>query len=199
MLPPMEDYLGLDSICNINNEHSDCQNNHLLYFNKKTGRFQTISLDTADIIVIQDYSYSKCIASFTIAEENDYLLHHSHGDTKDYSLFVNQKEGLEQRDDPKYHPTFEIIFNNVIPADQKAGKIIEYLFPDSEKKLNAALEFLHGCLVKNAENADYQKLKDTEIDISNLPKLKGEPLSEEYTKSLSDLRDDLLKKILSTD
>lgn len=62
-------------------------------------------------------------------------------------------------------------------------------------RLEAVLEFLHGCLIKEPEN--FEKLSNEGINTEGLPMLKGKPNEDtSYIESLSDLRRELLKQVL---
>ena len=65
-----------------------------------------------------------------------------------------------------------------------------------DEKSEITLRFLHDCLEKKPEDADYNKLKGVGIDISNLPKLEGNLYNEKYFTSLGKLRDELLKIVI---
>ena len=78
--------------------------------------------------------------------------------------------------------------------DKVFKDIKDKIFPE---KLDAALEFLHKCLVKVPETADYEKLTNVGITIPDnfSEKLTGTPMTPEYDTSLAELRDELLELV----
>ena len=189
--------MGFEDWYNKQKKSGLCSLIDILYYNSQKGIFDKESTDS-DIILLSD-SLTKF--DINIDLENSYLLHHNQTiEHLDFILkeFKHTKKGrhiLSETD--LYYPAFKIIFDDTIPANQKAEKIIEKIFPDKEKKLNAALDFLHLCLSKIPTDEDKKMLTNEKIEIPII--LQGKLLSDEYVNSLSELRDKLLEKVLNTD
>jgi len=147
----IENYHGLDSLCNCRKKHGiekNCNQQHTLYYNSTENKFQSEIITDSKIIIIHDFSYFTEIEKFIITD-SDYLLHHTSGDgdVTSYSekFGSNKKKGMHEEDDRYlYAPVFRKIFDNNIPPQNKADEILNFLFPDEEKKRNTDLTLRHS-------------------------------------------------------
>jgi hypothetical protein len=117
-------------------------------------------------------------------DEKWYVVHHSKGVQPKESDSIILKKGTNVPNDHVYGKVVSILFDS---DGKKKGRIIEEVFT-----LETILVFLHACLEKKPEVADLKKFEE-KTSISVLPEeLKGELYSDEYFKSLSELRGRLL-------
>lgn len=153
----------------------------------------------------------------TIDKENDGILYHDssfnyedNGITKvknSVESNFNNRKGGSHTDGSLHQGAFKIIFDN---DQNKAKRIIEFLFPPEEAKLDEILDFLHQCLMPN--DAQDATLKDSwwqdknnneDINVKNKTKVKDafdklknlnttDPFDKSYLETLTTLRDTLL-------
>jgi len=123
----------------------------------------------------------------TRKDENLYILHHTSGfvpaEKEDWIIQIKGKHTGHETD--KYLPAITILSDN---DPNKKERIIKEVF---KSNLETVLVFLHGCLEKKPEDADYEKLKAA-LEISTLSKLEGDPYDKKYLDSLGKLSKELV-------
>lgn len=133
-------------------------NNDIVYYNGTV--FDTTSTGSS-IIIVKDLSTTKLTG---INANTDFLLHHKKTDSHVTNV-VNNFEGqkvLGQHPDKYYKDVFKIIFDDTI--NNKAQRIIEFLFPTADTILGKKLDLLHSLLVPPVDFADakeqWKKIKE---------------------------------------
>ena len=172
----------------------------------ENGQFQIGTNLTSKVILINDELTN--LGNITINQDDDYLLYHNTTKETITTLFKYKVKGHNMpNDESLYRPVLKIIFDG---RNEKAERIIEFLFPPAEKILDVKLNLLHLCLTpESAKNArevtDYYLIKE-EVERCNMPidsnLLVIDHLAiqnpsdcfdeEKYIKPLSLLRDKLL-------
>lgn len=156
-----QDELGIEQL-----GHNNC---NALYLNENN-RFDT-NTTSSSLILIFDESYPITITNIgEINTDTDGLLHHTTTpQNEQYTQFLHKKEGLhENTDEHLYKPVFKIIFDN---DNNKAQRIIEFLFPTADSILGKKLDLLHSLLVPPIDFTDADtKWKEIGDAIKNAPK-----------------------------
>ncbi|MDR2385526.1 MAG: hypothetical protein LBD80_07715 [Tannerella sp.] len=181
--------------------------------------------DKWDILLISDHiefkDWAECILSLS-STDNTYVMYHTRlGRANDenavgsiLSSFKKKKKGRhENSEDAGYPYLKEIIkswssndnggefdankFNGKFDVDKfnvAFNEIANWIYPE---KIEAVLKFLHGCLGKQPEQANFDRLKEAGIDITGIGGiLESNPSEDKYmTEELSILRDKLLIQV----
>lgn len=130
------------------------EDNHVLIFSEGTFKaYQANPTQVGYLFLVNDSSNLLNNSGNPIIsinkEKDDYLMRHNTCNHE--ALFKKDnihRKGMHEEGDPFYGYVFnDVILNNNISADQKALKIIEFLFPTSEIILGKKLDLLHNLLV----------------------------------------------------
>ena len=197
-------------------------NQNLIIFVKEDGTYHIDEFinefaDSASIIIIDDNYECDCFVNY-FTNKDFIILRHSEEpkllnklSTPANPCILEQEEKTYRGRETYYFKVAKFIGNN---EGKKASDIFKDLQNEeqSKKKLDNALEFLHGCLIpendhestvrETVEKAKKELCKINE-DIESLvndfySKYKSKSKLEEYITDLSVFRDKLLEKILVT-
>lgn len=180
-------------------------------YDHTSGNFVANKSDT-NIILIQDSAKLGDLnkAGLTFQNETDYFLHHSNNNGLEEVQGQQFKETTKGAHETavvhKYNPVFDIILDT---EDNKAQRIIEFLFPTEEAKLGEKLDFLHQCLMpndantatlkdnwwqdKDGKNINQDNKNGVKKAFTELKELKStDPFDKPYLEALTTLRDKLL-------
>lgn len=136
--------------------------NPMLFYSETDKIFKTLD-ENSKIILINDLTpcedpQSSFPETLKIDDKNDYILHHSREDRHinwiETESFFSKTKGMHSLRDNLYPQVFDIIFDG---KDNKAERIIEFLFPTTEAILGKKLDLLHYLLVPPVDFTVAQK------------------------------------------
>lgn len=181
------------------------QNNKFIGYDYTTNEFAANKFDT-DIILIQHSATKDELRNIAFKKETDYFLHHTNTNalsSVQMTLFFGIIDGKhETPPEYKYKPVFDIILD---PKNNKAERIIEFLFPNADAILCKKLDLLHQCLMpvdaygvvlKKDWWKEENDKKEAENNLNNLKtaaKKNNEPFNVEYMQALEKLKHALLQ------
>lgn len=174
------------------------KNNGFMIFTD--GKLVTASdLKDADIVFVWDRNTGRITNTpewwadiFLSLKNNDkwYVVYHSKGLNSQYiqsSATMVCRQGEHKAGNFVYREIVKILLDN---EKNKKERIIKSVF-----SLEPVLEFLHGCLVKQPEKEDYEKLQEAGIDPDKLKnKITVERSDSSYDNALTALRKELLNE-----
>ena len=130
--------------------------NKFIGYNHTTNAFEAKKIDT-DIILIQDTAMLGDLidAGLTFNKETDYFLHHTNNNgllnKQDQQFKATTSGAHETAKEHKYKPVFDFILGE---DNNKAQRIIEFLFPTADSILGKKLDLLHSLLVPPVDFTD---------------------------------------------
>lgn len=116
------------------------QNNNLLYYSISNAKFQVEPIET-NLFLVKDDSQ----LDLPINKANDYLIRHSTCSHSEQFDFINQ-DGMHEEGDSIYTKVLEIVFDDVVPEEDKTSEIIKELFGKKrlEKLFRQKTDFLYS-------------------------------------------------------
>ncbi|MBK8370391.1 MAG: hypothetical protein IPL20_03235 [Saprospiraceae bacterium] len=156
------------------------------FVSKKNDAALILIQDNATITQLKD-------AGLIFNKETDHFLHHKNENallSYQNILFKYWTDGMHETvHEHKYKPVFEIILDD---KDNKAERIIQFLFPQKRKDIQTRLQILHQCLVpselENIKDVSEEIIKDFESFKTEIEGILN-PFDPDYLEKLRTLRD----------
>jgi len=193
------EYTSFKEVCGDNiNKISGFDNLEIQGFLKyeKPELIAVDNLDDTEIIFVWDrYGeenqplkwWKDFLQKYKKENEKWYVIHHTKGIMPEEQESIVPIQGAHIRNNLVYGNAIAILFDD---EKNKKERIIKEVF---KSNFEAILEFLHNCLVEKPKN--FKNLEDEKIKTDGLPELKGNPNEPDYITSLTNLRDELLKRV----